>query len=172
MKASQLNSIMEGVVSTTGQGSQPFGQALTGWLRGMKETINLAARFVENDFLMYYISTTVAAEEPVTADGADTVYGILIRSTEDVIHLVQFWDAADGTAIAPGTTAVATASYPFLVHQCPAVAATTAPFVQGTVFYPYVSTTLGIQTLSVDISDGTTASTTSYVKSYTFTRNE
>jgi hypothetical protein len=172
MKANSLFPIMEGIVSTTGKGSNPYAQAVTSWLRGAKEVINLGARFVENDFLFYVTEGIAAAEVPIGADGDAWIYASLVRSTEDVAHSVYLLDALDATAYVPGTTAPGATIYPGAVMNLPAAASTSTPVVFGQVYAPYNFFELGVQAVSVDTSDQATGSTANYVNIYTFHRNQ
>jgi hypothetical protein len=172
MKANALFPIMEGIVSTTGAGSNPYAQSVTTWLRAAKEVINLAARMVENDFLFYVTEGINDTEDPIGSDGDAWIYAALVRSKEDVAHSVYLLDAVDATAYVPGTTAPAATIYPGAVMNLPAAASTSTPVVFGQVYTPYNFFTLGVQVVSVDTSDQSTGSTAAYVNIYTFHRNE
>lgn len=171
MKANALFPIMEGIVSTLGKGGNPYAQSLTPWLRGMKETINLAARFVENDFVFYVSAGLTDTEVAVTADGAKWVYGLLLKSVETVAHSVYTLDKAAATAYVPGTTAEGATVYHGPIFYAPIAAATT-PVVMGQAFFPYHYFALGVSAVSVDVSDQATGSTASTVNLYTFARNQ
>jgi len=172
MKANALYTIMEGIVSTLGKGSNPYAQSVTPWLRASKEVINLAARMVENDFVFYVTEGVNDTEDPIGADGDAWIYSALVRSIEDVAHSVFLIDAVDATAYVPGTTAPAATIYPGAVMNLPAAASTSTPVVFGQVYTPYNFFELGVQVVSVDTSDQSTGSTASYVNVYTFHRNQ
>lgn len=172
MKANALFPIMEGLVSTTGKGSNPYAQSVTPWLRAAKEVINLAARMVENDFVFYVTEGINDSEDPIGSDGDAWIYAALVRSTEDVAHSVFLLDALDATAYVPGTTAPGATIYPGAVMNLPAAASTSTPVVFGQVYTPYNFFELGVQVVSVDTSDQSTGSTASRVNIYTFHRNQ
>jgi len=172
MKANALFPIVEGIVSTTGQGSNPYAQSLTPWLRALKESINLAARLVENDFLFYLTAGVNDTEDPIGSDGDAWLYGMLVRSIENVAHSVYLLDAVDATAYVPGTTAEGATIYHGPTMNLPAAASTSTPVVFGQVFFPYAFFELGVQVVSVDTSDQSTGSTSAYVNVYTFHRNQ
>lgn len=172
MKANALYPILEGIVSTTGKSSNPYAQSLTPWLRALKESMNLAARLVENDFVFYLTAGADATEDPIGSDGDAWIYGMLVRSIEDVAHSVYLLDAVDATAYVPGTTAEGATIYHGPTINLPAAASTSTPVVMGHVFFPYAFFELGVQIVSVDTSDQSTGSTATYVNAYTIHRNQ
>ena len=171
MKANALFPIMEGIVSTLGKGSIPYAQAMTPWLRGAKEVINLAARLVENDFLFYVTEGINDTEDPIGADGDAWIYASLVKSVNTAAASIYLLDAVDATAYVPGTTAPGATIYPADVFNIPLGAATT-PVVFGHVYAPYNFFELGVQAVAVITSDQATGVTASTVNIYTFHRNQ
>lgn len=172
MKANSLFPILEGQVSTLGKGSNPYAQGMTFWMRALKEVINAAARFVENDFVFVVSAGLTDAEVAIGSDGDAWLYGAMLRSVEDVAHSVYLLDALDATAYVPGTTAPGATIYPGAVINAPAAASASTPVVMGEVWSPYKFFTLGVQAVSVDTSDQATGSTAAAVNLYTYKRNQ
>ena len=121
--------ILEGVVgSLMGSGQIPEAQAMTLWLRAMKEDINYMGKNIENAFVIDVSAAVTATESTIQAD-VTYMLGFCAASQNLVATVVGLWDVATPT---PGTTA--TGQHGAL--QLPIGAATT-PAVGGVVWFPY-----------------------------------
>lgn len=156
--------ILEGVVGSllgTGQINEP--QALTGWLRAMKENINYMGKNIENAFVIDVLADPDDTEDTIQA--SDTwLLGFVARSMNTVAEMVEYWDVATPT---PGTTATGTQASLYL----PAAAATT-PAVGGLVYFPFefFDTTCLVSVCAV--SDYATGSGTNLANVWSVRRDE
>jgi len=129
MYATGTIQILEGVVgSLMGPGRVPEAQAMTNWLRAMKDNINYMGKNIENAFVID-VNAAVTATETTIQAAATYMLGYCAASQNLVATVVELWDVATPT---PGTTA--TGQHGAL--QLP-IGSATAVAVGGVVWFPY-----------------------------------
>ena len=155
--------VLEGIVGSSGSSKLGYPQAMTPWLRAMKECINFNGRFIEDDHVIDVFTDVDEVEQ--TIQGAATyLYGVMAKSTDDAAQVVQLWDVATPT---PGTTQTGQHGTIQL-----ALGAATTPVVGGVVWFPYeyFGTTCLIS--STDHADYATAPATDTVTTWSVRRNQ
>ena len=123
-----VSQVLEGLVGSIGSSKLGNPQALTLWLKAMKECVNFNGRFIEDDHVIDVTADTDESEDTIQA-AATWQYGYFAKSTDDAAQVVQMWDVATPT---PGTTQTGQHGTVQL-----ALGAATTPVVGGVVWFPY-----------------------------------
>lgn len=137
MKSNAINQVLEGIVGTLANDQLGYPQALTPWLRGMKECINFNGRFIEDDHVLGVAVGVTEATNGTTVKASESwVYGMLATSIDVQANVAILSNV--GT-FNPGTTAL---DYHGVVYLQTAAAGT--PVAGGLVWYPHEYFDVGV----------------------------
>ena len=169
--ANAMNQMLEGIVGTlaNNQLASGYPQALTFWLRAMKECINFNGRFIEDDHVLGVAATLDGTTGSSTTIKSDQTwaYGMLAISTDTTENVAIL---ANHATFNPGTTAL---DYMGVIVL--PVAAATTPAAGGLVWFPNFNADVAIEAFGTARSDyDTTASTsaTNFMNAWVVYRNQ